>query len=162
MRSRWSRWAILAVLAAIALAVVMIPMYLIRPFAPQTPDTMALVFRLRRWAPLISLVAVGLALLVVVRIWGSSRWVGRVLSLLLLVPSVAGAVVARKNLFEAMFAPLPDPRFVRAGEARFVAPGDMVLAVALGGDAVAYPVRQLSYHHLVQDSAGGAPIVATY
>jgi hypothetical protein len=27
---------------------------------------------------------------------------------------------------------------------------------------VAYPVRQIAYHHLVEDSVGGVPIVATY
>jgi hypothetical protein len=78
--------------------------------------------------------------------------------------------LARQNHFEWMFKPLPDARFVRAAAADFVAPNDMVLAVARGEDAVAYPVRQLAYHHLVNDvlAAGGGsgaakvPIVATY
>ena len=30
-----------------------------------------------------------------------------------------------------------------------------MLAVMAGGDAVAYPVRQIAYHHLVEDSVGG-------
>ena len=38
----------------------------------------------------------------------------------------------------------------------------MVLAVDTGADAVAYPVRQLAYHHLVADAVGGTPVVATY
>jgi hypothetical protein len=61
-----------------------------------------------------------------------------------------------------MFAPLPDARFVRAANADFVTPDDMVLAVAVGSDAAAYPVRQLAYHHLVEDAVGPVPIVATY
>ena len=69
--------------------------------------------------------------------------------------------MSRQNHFEWMFAPLPDARFLRAAEAA-AAPEDMVLAVMIGGDAVAYPVRQLAYHHLVEDSVGGVPIVATY
>ena len=40
--------------------------------------------------------------------------------------------------------------------------GDVVLAVRVGDDAVAYPVRQMAYHHVVQDTVGGVPIVATY
>ena len=36
------------------------------------------------------------------------------------------------------------------------------LRVVRNGDAVAFPVRQLAYHHLVEDSVGGVPIVATY
>ncbi len=38
----------------------------------------------------------------------------------------------------------------------------MVLAVTHSGDAAAYPVRLLAYHHLVHDRVGGKPIVATY
>jgi hypothetical protein len=38
----------------------------------------------------------------------------------------------------------------------------MVIAVDIKGDAVAYPVRQLAYHHIVQDVVGDTPIVVTY
>jgi hypothetical protein len=38
----------------------------------------------------------------------------------------------------------------------------MVLAVEIGGESVAYPVRLMAYHHLVGDTVGGVPIVATY
>ena len=72
------------------------------------------------------------------------------------------AWAARQNHFEWMFAPLPDVRFARAAEGGAVEPGDMVLAVRVKGDAAAYPVRQLAYHHLVEDAVGGVPIVATY
>jgi hypothetical protein len=51
---------------------------------------------------------------------------------------------------------------VRIAAADFVQPGDMVLATTLRGEAVAYPVRQLAYHHLVEDAVGTVPIVATY
>ena len=34
--------------------------------------------------------------------------------------------------------------------------------VARNGEAVAYPIRQLAYHHLVQDMVGRVPIVVTY
>jgi hypothetical protein len=38
----------------------------------------------------------------------------------------------------------------------------MVIAVEIAGDAVAYPVRQMAYHHLVNDVVGGRPVVSTY
>ncbi len=38
----------------------------------------------------------------------------------------------------------------------------MVMAVHLGGEARAYPIRIVSYHHIVNDVVGGLPIVATY
>jgi len=37
----------------------------------------------------------------------------------------------------------------------------MVLAVKIHGEAVAYPVRQMGYHHIMQDVVGGVPIAAT-
>jgi len=61
-----------------------------------------------------------------------------------------------------MFKPLPNADFVRSDGANFVSDSDMVLAVDLNGDAVAYPVRQIAYHHVVQDTVGGIPILVTY
>jgi hypothetical protein len=39
---------------------------------------------------------------------------------------------------------------------------DRVLAVNIGNESVAYPIRLMAYHHLVGDTVGGTPIVATY
>ena len=61
-----------------------------------------------------------------------------------------------------MFAPLPSPSYARAAEATWVKDGDLVLGVERGGEAVAYPVRQVAYHHVIMDEVGGVPIVATY
>src|SRR5712692_1826092 len=36
------------------------------------------------------------------------------------------------------------------------------LAVKINKEAVAYPVRLMAYHHVVQDVVGGTPICATY
>jgi hypothetical protein len=61
-----------------------------------------------------------------------------------------------------MFNPLANAAYVSVSAADFVAYKDMVLAVTINGDAVAYPVRQMAYHHVVQDVVGGMPITATY
>lgn len=74
----------------------------------------------------------------------------------------AAAWASRQNVFERMFAPLEEARFAAAGEADWVAEDDPVLAVERNGEAAAYPVRQLAYHHIVQDVIGGEPVVATY
>jgi hypothetical protein len=157
------RWAALLAVALIALAIVAIPVFLIRPFSPQTPSSMALAFGLRRWSPLATAVALVAALLLAARLWNPGRRIlARSAAVLLVLLVGASAWGARQDYFEWMFAPLPGPGFVRAAEADFVAPGDMVMTLALNGDQVAFPVRQLAYHHLVQDSVGGVPIVATY
>jgi hypothetical protein len=38
----------------------------------------------------------------------------------------------------------------------------LIIGIELGGEAKAYPVRFLVYHHQVQDSIGGIPIIVTY
>jgi hypothetical protein len=161
--SRRVSWLGLGLAALVALAIVAVPVFLIRPFAPQTPGSLALAFRLRRWSPLVTLGLIAVAGYCTWRLWrGSARLGPRIAAALLLLPTLGLAWLSRQNQFEWMFAPLPDARFVRAAAAGFVAPDDMVLAVALNGEAVAYPVRQLSYHHLVEDAVGKVPIVATY
>ena len=162
-RSNRAGWLALVLLVAISLIVVAVPVLLIRPFAPQTTASVAIAFALRRWSPWVTLAAALIGLSLAIRIWRNApRAVSRagliVLGLLTLLTTWA----ARQNHFEWMFAPLPDARFIRAAEAGAVEPGDMVLAVLTKGDAAAYPVRQLAYHHLVEDAVGGVPIVATY
>jgi hypothetical protein len=62
-----------------------------------------------------------------------------------------------------MFGPLTRPEYARVSEASsFVEEADMLIAVAMNGDAVAYPVRQMAYHHVVNDQVGGVPVVSTY
>jgi hypothetical protein len=161
--TRRGAWPALLLLPLLALAVVMVPVMLIRPFAPQSPTSIELAYTLRRWSPWLT---VGLSLAglgVGVRLWRETpRLLPRIAVAFLALVAVATTWMSRQNHFEWMFAPLPDARFVRAAEAEAVAPDDMVLAVMTGGDAVAYPVRQIAYHHLVEDSVGGVPIVATY
>jgi hypothetical protein len=60
-----------------------------------------------------------------------------------------------------MFHPVVHPAFTAAGEVRLDG-AEKVIAVRIAGEARAYPVRGISYHHVVNDVLGGAAIVATY
>ena len=62
---------------------------------------------------------------------------------------------ARQNHFEWMFNPLPKAAYAKATEAGFVTDNDLVVAVEIGGEAVAYPIRLMAYHHVVADTVGG-------
>lgn len=162
-RRRTGFWLGLTALALVTVGIVFMPVFLIRPFVPQTPGSIAIAFTLRRWSPLVTLVALVIAIGLVVRFWiERPRFRAKLGSILLLFPIFLFAWLARQNHFEWMFAPIRDPRFVRAGSAEFVKPADMVLAVRINGEAAAYPVPQLAYHHLVNDEVGRVPIVATY
>lgn len=159
---RRSTWIALLLLTLTALLVVAIPVSLIRPFTGQTEDAIAISHFLRRWSPAVTLlIALTIAALTALRWRQVPGWqrLGLVTALAL---TVGTAWFARQRHFEWMFAPLASPEYARAAATDWVEPRDMVLAVTMNGDAVAYPVRQLAYHHLVQDMVGGVPIVATY
>lgn len=61
-----------------------------------------------------------------------------------------------------MFNPLAGAAYAKIKDANYVSDGDVVLAVDNNGEAAAYPIRLMAYHHLVQDVVGGTPLVATY
>src|SRR5262245_48365210 len=139
--------AILILVALIAIGVV--PFLIDQPFADQTPRIMAVAFHLRRWSPILSLGGLVVVVAIVAASWRRMRVLGRTAGAIGLV--VAGATVwfTRQDPFEWLFNPLPSARYVAASRADFVKPADVVLAVRVGDDAAAYPVRQLAYHHLI-------------
>jgi hypothetical protein len=156
-------WA-LAVLVALGVFVwVAIPVRLIMPFKAQTPFGVALAFELRRQAPAVTLLGLILLLTLLVRLARHvTRWWQWAPLVLLAALGSLPAWFARQNHFEWMFNPLPDPTYAPATLVSFVDDRDMVVAVEIGGDAVAWPVRQMAYHHIVQDEVGGVPVVSTY
>jgi hypothetical protein len=104
-----------------------------------------------------------LAAAIVVSLWrGTTRLWKKTSLVVVLLLSVASAWLARQNHFEWMFRPLPNAEYARAGDTDFVLDEDKVIAIEVNGEAVAYPVRQMAYHHVVQDEVGGVPIAATY
>ncbi|MQA85755.1 MAG: DUF3179 domain-containing protein [Streptosporangiales bacterium] len=54
------------------------------------------------------------------------------------------------------------PRFVRAGQAGWLADREPVLAFNLGSERRAYPVQILVWHEVVNDTVGGVPVAVTY
>lgn len=145
-----------------------VPVWLIQPFAPQTPDALAWSWRLKVLAPGVTLGLGFVALAAVVAaLRGTDRssrgGIARTVGLVVLLAGHAAVVwFARQNHFEWMFRPFPDPRFVAAAAATDIEPDEPVIGVARGGDAVAFPVTRIGYHHLVNTTLGNVPIVGTY
>ena len=159
---RWKLWLLLVFLVALTLAIVAIPVFVIMPFKSQTSAGVAWSFWLRRLSRIVTVMTTMIALGLCWRLWRGARWWSRLAMPLLLVPVFAATWMARQNHFEWMFNPLPNPAYAKASEATFIADTDMVMAVEINGESVAYPVRQMAYHHVVQDAVGGKPITATY
>jgi Protein of unknown function (DUF3179) len=152
----------------VAAVVVGLPVWLIQPFAPQTPDAVAWSWQLRQQAPRITVAMTLLALAAAVPLWrrpappGWRAAVRRSSLVLVVTLTAATAWFARQNHFEWMFRPFPDPRFVVAAEATDVPADAPVLGVANGASALAFPITRIGYHHLVNATLGDVPIVATY
>jgi hypothetical protein len=69
----------------------------------------------------------------------------------------------RQNHFEWMFAPPAEVKYVSAKDASaFLTPDEMVMGIEVGGLSLAYPIRQMAYHHVVNDMFGTTPVVVTY
>ncbi|MEQ1692750.1 MAG: DUF3179 domain-containing (seleno)protein [Gemmatimonas sp.] len=92
------------------------------------------------------------------RVGGWRRWLAPVGVLLVGVVAYAtNVVMAADHLFLM-------PRHLRmvAASANVVEKNRLVVGVVLNGDARAYPVQFIGYHHQVRDSAGGEPILVTF
>jgi hypothetical protein len=146
-----------------SVALLVVPARIIHPFRAQTPRGIALAFFAVRAAGFVIPIAALIAIAATFVLWRGSRSrvrkVALVAAALLLAPA---AVMTRQRPIEWMFNPIQRAAFARAGEASWVALRDDVLVVTVRGDAVAYPVRQIAYHHIVHDDVGGEPIVVTY
>jgi hypothetical protein len=155
-------WLAVLLACAIALSFVLVPVVLIQPFSAQTPSGVAWAYALRQASPYVSAGGAFVVIVALLAGWRRARWFGRTLLLAMTVLMLAAAWFARQNHFEWMFRPDKDVRFTTAKEAAGVTAGELVIAVGSGPDALAFPVRRIGYHHVVNTTIGGEPIVATY
>ena len=161
-------WIVCVAALVVALAVVGLPVWLIQPFAPQTPEAISWSWHLRQNAPRVTVAMTLLVLAAAATLWPAVSPVrGRAVLLratlvLAVALTVGSAWFARQNHFEWMFRPFPDPRFVAAAEATDVPADAQVLGVANAAAALAFPITRIGYHHLVNATLGDVPIVASY
>jgi len=90
----------------------------------------------------------------------STKWRKAVLSLAAIAVTFS-AVMSRLNYFEWMFHPVDSAKFDAESSSKLGA-DEMILAVHYGADARAYPIREMAYHHILNDVVGGVPIAVTY
>ena len=156
-------WPALLGLLLFSIAFVAVPVLLIQPFRPQTQRALEISYLLRSWSPPATAIMLLAAFALVIWQWRQARrWWRKTLLVILLSLSIVPAWFARQNHFEWMFNPLQNSAYVKANDASFVRDSDMVLAVKINNEAVAYPVRLMAYHHVVADAVGGTPVCATY
>ena len=60
------------------------------------------------------------------------------------------------------FPALTDPEVVPAADARWLDGDTLVLGATRNGEARAYPIFQLAFHHVANDTLGGKPYLVTF
>lgn len=137
------------------------PIYVIRPFREQTraPLERALWVSLHN-KPILMAIAVVITVLAFY-CWRRSGWMSKLLLVPATVIAILAAAVSWINPYEHMFHPMGAPNYVAANKASVDA-NDMVIAVTIGGESRAYPIREMGYHHVVNDRLHQLPIVVTY
>jgi uncharacterized membrane protein YozB (DUF420 family) len=157
-------WLLLLLAAIAAFVAVAIPTFTIHPFKPQTARGVAWSYALKRAAPVVTAVALAVSVAGMIVLWrGTRRWWQRAILVALVATTSLVSWFARQNHFEWMFNPLPTVQYVAVSEAgRFLVDAEIVMGIEVKSEAVAYPIRQLAYHHLANTVVGGTPLVATY
>jgi hypothetical protein len=156
---------ILVLLACLAVSLfcVAYPIYVIRPFRAQgTRELLAAlsVLRYRNAATILSALVAILAAFAYGRTTTRTR--SRMAAALGALAVCVLAALARVNVYEQlMFHAVDRPAFEAATEAKLDR-DDKLIVVKIGGIARGYPVREMGYHHVVNDEVGGTALVATY
>lgn len=138
-----------------------IPAFIIRPFSHQTSAGLTLAMALRQRAAWGTLAAGAICLVLALILWGIARPWGKVALASVAVLVLFSAVMARLNYFEWMFQPIDSPQFETASASK-LGDGEMILALRFASDARAYPIREMAYHHILNDVVGGVPVAVTY
>jgi hypothetical protein len=157
---RWP-FVLLILLSLTAVACFAYPLYVIRPFRYQGATELGLALALKRIAPWLSIVSASLCVAVLAILWSRLRTGARIAAVAFAMLAAAACYASRVNVYELMFHPAGTPQFVSADRAK-IDKDDMMLAVNIDHTRRAYPIREMAYHHIVNDTLAGEPIVATY
>jgi len=146
----------------VAVAALLYPLYVIRPFRAQGPRELMAALAVLRYRGVVMILCGLSSLASLAWYWNrESRGIRRAASAACVIAVAVVAALSRVNIYERMFHPFERPSFSRAGEAKL--DGDeKVIAISVGGVARAYPIRVVSYHHVINDVVDGVPVVATY
>jgi hypothetical protein len=154
-------WIGFSLLLLVIMALFMVPAFIIRPFRYQSPGGLTWAIRLRHYAPIATIVLAVPLFLIAGRLWmRGTGWHKAALAAGILL-AIGSATMARINYFEWMFHPVRQAGFEDASRAKLDA-GEMALTVSFNNDSRAYPIREMAYHHILNDVVGGVPVAVTY
>lgn len=154
---------LLVISLLILLAVEILRVYYIMPFpGSQQSDSIGFAYFLNNYIWYIRIAAF---LLLVYSIWGRLRTWKKLQQIMLLLALIFYSVIYYqfnfKFLADKMFYQPRNKSFAVASASK-VKTDKLVIATVINGEARAYPIEIIGYHHQVQDTVGGEPIIVTY
>ena len=161
-RTRRTTVALLLACVTLSLICVVYPIYVIRPFRAQGAQELAIALAVIEWRSAATLISAAAALAGLVLYWRAQprRW-RRAFATAGAAFVCVLAALARVNIYELMFHPDDRPSFAAASRTK-LDKDEKVIAVKIGRAARAYPIRNISYHHVINDVLDKVAIAATY
>ncbi|MBK7122292.1 MAG: DUF3179 domain-containing protein [Chitinophagaceae bacterium] len=147
----------------ILFAIEILRVYFIMPFpGSQKADTIQIAYFLNNniwWFRILGLI---LILLPMIYIFRNSRWWKKIfLAFFVLIYATVFYFFNFKFLADKMFIQ-PTNKILATAADNKIDNTKLVIGVAINGQAKAYPVEIIGYHHQVTDSIGGEPVMVTY
>jgi hypothetical protein len=136
--------------------------YLIMPLPySQRWHTIEIAYALYSWRWVIRVAALALIAAGIAATWRSSGLNKAGVLLVLLVAALAAYQANFVMAADAMFRQ-PSSVIMAGAKDNRVEPARVVIGIEINGDARAYPVQLIGYHHQVRDTVGGLPVMVTY
>jgi len=137
--------------------------YFIMPFpGSQKSDTIQIAYFLHNYIWWFRILGLILFVPPMIYIFRSSRWWKKIfLAFFVLLYATVFYAFNFKFLADKMFHQ-PKNKILATVAANKVDSTKLVIGVTINGEAKAYPVEIIGYHHQVQDTVGGEPVMVTY
>ncbi|PWU01724.1 MAG: hypothetical protein C5B52_06805 [Bacteroidetes bacterium] len=137
--------------------------YFIMPFpGSQRANTINLAYFINKNIWWMRLIAIALIIIPVIGVFRTGKVWGKIaLSIVLILYAGIFYLVNFKFLADKIFYQ-PKTKVLASLNDNKVSMGNLVVGVEFNGEAKAYPIEVIGYHHQVRDTVGGVPVMVTY
>ena len=154
------KWFVVGVLGLIAFEIANVYFIMPLPYS-QRVRSIDVAFALYSWRWVVRAASVALMVLGVRSLWRVTGWRRWSAPLAVGIAAVVAYVTNFQMAADKMFL-IPEQLTMVPSSASAVEKNRLVVGVFLNGEARAYPVQFLGYHHQVRDRIGGEPILVTF
>ncbi|MBS1948437.1 MAG: DUF3179 domain-containing protein [Bacteroidetes bacterium] len=147
----------------ILFAAEMLRVYFIMPFpGSQRSNTIDVAYQLNKSIAWIRWLCLALILYPYIRtIWHGKKWQKIILLLVTVLYGIIFYLFNFRFVADKIFYQPENKNFANAASS-LIDTNKLVIGVEINGNAKAYPVQVIGYHHQVRDTIGNAPVMITY